>query len=153
MANYFILKKLKNIGGNMSKESNIGKGLFVGFLTGGLIGAAIALLYAPKSGKELRKDIKEKTDDLLDEAEKYVGLAKEKATAAYNEGKKKSERLVSDAKVKADALIKDAEKVYRDAKSKTGDAFVGGKETFIAESGKIKEAVKAGIDAYKESKK
>lgn len=28
------------------------------FLVGGLIGAAIALLYAPKSGRETRKDIK-----------------------------------------------------------------------------------------------
>ncbi|HUI46325.1 MAG TPA: YtxH domain-containing protein [Nitrospirota bacterium] len=32
--------------------------LFVPFLVGGLVGAGVALLLAPKSGKELRKDIK-----------------------------------------------------------------------------------------------
>ena len=44
------------------------KGLLIGFLTGGIVGAAIALLYAPKSGKELRKDIKDKADEFKDEA-------------------------------------------------------------------------------------
>ena len=39
------------------KESNI----VVPFLVGGLVGAGIALLLAPKSGKELRNDIRDVT--------------------------------------------------------------------------------------------
>ena len=136
----------------MSKDSRVGKGLLIGFLTGGIVGAALALLYAPKSGKELRKDLKGKADELLDEAEKYVDIAKEKAADAVNEGKKKSERLITDAKVKAEALMKDAEKLFSDAKVKANDAYSQGKETISSETGKIKSAVKAGIDAYKETK-
>ena len=45
----------------MSQENGYVKGLFIGLLTGSAIGAIVALLYAPKSGKELRKDIKIKT--------------------------------------------------------------------------------------------
>ena len=136
-----------------TKESNISKGLLIGFLTGGIVGAAVALLYAPKSGKELRSDIKGKADDLLDEAEKYLDVAKEKATHIYNDGKKKSDLLISEAKVKADELIKDAEKVFTEAKEKAGQAISTGKETVATESDKIKNAFKAGVDAYKDAKK
>ena len=58
----------------MSQENNFGSGFFVGLLAGGAIGAAFALLYAPKTGKELRQDIKSRTDDYLDEADKYIRI-------------------------------------------------------------------------------
>lgn len=128
------------------------KGLLIGFLTGGIVGAAIALLYAPKSGKELRKDIKDKADEFKDEAEKYLDVAKEKAVDLINEGKKRSEKLVTDAKIKADELIKDAEKVFHDAKNKATEAFSSGKETINTEGSRLKTAVKAGVEAYKETK-
>lgn len=69
-------------------ENNMGKGLLIGFLAGGAVGAVLALLYAPKSGKELRNDIKVKADGYLDEAEKYIAEAKDKAKDLINEGKK-----------------------------------------------------------------
>ena len=34
------------------------KGLMMGFLAGGIVGAVVALLYAPKAGRELRNDIR-----------------------------------------------------------------------------------------------
>lgn len=40
----------------MSQEKSFLRGL----LLGGLVGAVAALLYAPKSGKEMRRDIKRK---------------------------------------------------------------------------------------------
>jgi Gas vesicle protein len=33
------------------------KDVFIGGVIGGLIGAAVALLFAPKSGEEVRKDL------------------------------------------------------------------------------------------------
>jgi gas vesicle protein len=36
-----------------------GRSVILPFLVGGLVGAGIALLLAPKSGRELRKDIKD----------------------------------------------------------------------------------------------
>jgi gas vesicle protein len=136
----------------MSRESNLSKGLMIGFLTGGIVGAAIALLYAPKSGKELRKDIKDKADEYYDEAEKYLDVAKDKATEVMNEGKKKSEVLVADAKRKATELYQDAEKVFQGAKQKATEAVSSTKETVLTEGEKLKSAVKAGVDAYNETK-
>ena len=47
-------------------------GLMAGALLGGLIGAALALLYAPQSGDETRKILKNK----VDEAKKDLNKAK-----------------------------------------------------------------------------
>lgn len=53
-------KKIKLEDYTMSEERGVAKGLFLGFLAGGIVGGVLALLYAPKSGKELRQDIRNK---------------------------------------------------------------------------------------------
>jgi len=133
-------------------ENNVGKGLLIGFLAGGAVGAVLALLYAPKSGKELRGDIKEKADEYLGEAEKYIAEAKDKAKDMINEGKKKSEKLISDAKLKSEELLRDAEKIFGEAKVKASTAVNTGKENIESEGGRLRDAVKAGVDAYKGAK-
>ncbi|MDY0082268.1 MAG: YtxH domain-containing protein [Ignavibacteriaceae bacterium] len=136
----------------MSRDNNLAKGFFIGFLAGGTVGAIIALLTAPKSGKELRADIKSRSEEYLDEAEKYLAEAKDKARELINEGKKKSERIILDARTKSEDILKDAEKIFKDAKVKTTDAYQSGKEKIETETERIKSSVKAGIDAYKEAK-
>lgn len=136
----------------MSQDSNFSSGVFIGLLAGGAMGAALALLYAPKTGKELRQEIKTKTDDYLDDADKYIAEAKDKAIHLINDGKKKSEKLIKDAKERSDELLKDAEKVLEDAKSKTDEFVKTGKVKVEQKSGQIKSAIKAGVDAYKETK-
>jgi len=137
----------------MSHENNFSKGLLIGLLTGGAIGAVLALLYAPKSGRELRNDIRLKADDYLDDAERYITEAKDKAIDLINDGKRKSDKLIKDAKDKSDVLLKDAEKMFKDAKTKTGDFLETGKENIDHKRDQIKSAIKAGVDAYKETKK
>lgn len=46
----------------MTKNKGTGK-----FVLGALIGAGVALMFAPKSGKELRKELKVKIDELVEE--------------------------------------------------------------------------------------
>ena len=59
----------------MNKDHAIGFG--VGLLAGAVIGGVIALLYAPKSGKETRQLIKDKVTDVVD-------AVKEKTTGAVH---------------------------------------------------------------------
>ncbi|MEI7812385.1 MAG: YtxH domain-containing protein [Ignavibacteria bacterium] len=137
----------------MSRDNGVAKGLLIGFLTGSVVGSVIALLYTPKSGKELRKDIREKTDEFVEDAEKYIADARGKAVDLINDGKKKSERIIADAKVKVESLLHDAEKVLNEAKEKT-DGFVNNsKDTVLKEGDKLKSAIKAGVDAYKNEQK
>ncbi len=122
-------------------EDRMAKGLLVGFISGAVVGGVLALLYAPKSGKELRQDLKKKSEELADDVEVYLRDAQSKAKTLINEGKEKSAHLISDAKVKAEGLLKEAEQVLADAKHKVAE-----------ESGRLKTAVKAGVDAFKEER-
>ena len=53
------------------------RSLLVPFLVGGFVGAGIALLLAPKSGRELRKDIKDIASDTRDKITTTVEKGKE----------------------------------------------------------------------------
>ena len=128
----------------MGQNDRIVKGLVIGFLAGSAIGAALALLYAPKSGKELRADLKEKADDILEDADGYLQAAKSKASTIMSEARKRSDQLVSDAQKKAQTLIEDADKVLSGARQKTASV--------VEEGVRLKDAVKAGVDAYKEER-
>jgi gas vesicle protein len=106
------------------------------------VGALVALLYAPKSGRELRADIKEKADGLMEGAEEYITAARSKAGEIVSDAKKRSDQLITDAKHKADSLLEDADKVISDARSKA--------VPLVQEGARLKNAVKAGIDAFKD---
>ena len=70
-----------------TKETS-GRSIVVPFLVGGLMGAGIALLLAPKSGKELRKDIKDaasKTASTIKEGKNAVTEAIEAGKQAFLE--------------------------------------------------------------------
>jgi gas vesicle protein len=128
----------------MTQNSGMMKGLVIGLLAGSAIGAIVALLYAPKSGKELRADIRDKTDDLMENAEGYMEAAKSKASEMVSNAKKKSDQLITDAHSKAHSLLEDADKVISDAKLKAG--------RIVEEGTRVKDAVKAGMDAYKQER-
>ena len=76
------------------------KALLIGFLAGGITGSVLSLLYAPTSGKKLRRKITDKTEDLIDEAEEFYEAKKEKAEEIIKEGKKKASELIEDSKKK-----------------------------------------------------
>lgn len=63
----------------MKEELEVTKerSILVPFLVGGLVGAGAALLLAPKSGRELRKDIKDIAADSRDKVAKTVEKGKE----------------------------------------------------------------------------
>lgn len=134
------------------EENNSAKSLLLGFITGSVVGASIALLFAPKSGKELRSDIRIKKDELLDDTSEYLQIAKTKAGDLINEGKRKSEELISDAKKKASSLIGDANSILNDAKEKATNTIGSTKEKISGETDRVKDAFKAGIEAFNQEK-
>ena len=129
----------------MSQENGYVKGLFMGLLAGGSIVALVTLLFAPKSGKELRRDIKNKTDEYYDDTEKFIVDAKVKAKDMMNEGKKRSEQMILNAKAKSEELLKNAERIFTEAKSKTGSIVSTGKQVVDGETEKLKTSFKAGV--------
>ena len=117
--------------------SNKGSKKFLyGFIAGGIVGAALAFLYAPKTGKELRGSIKDNTDKAVNELDEYFEYAKSSVGEVVNEARKKSEDLVNQAKKQAKSLIQESE-----------DLLSKAKDIDIEED--IKNFHVSGIDAYK----
>lgn len=61
--------------------------VLLSFLLGGVVGAGLALIFAPQSGTETRQKIRELADDAKEKTTQYVHQAKEKANALVEEGK------------------------------------------------------------------
>lgn len=103
----------------MSKNKGLGK-----FVLGAGLGAGIALLFSTKKGEELRKDLKEKLDTMLDKAKE---LDVKEVTEEFNLKVEKIKRELKDldkekaldiAKEKAEELKIKAEELYALAKEK-----------------------------------
>ena len=79
------------------------RSLLVPFLVGGFVGAGIALLLAPKSGRELRKDIKDIASDTRDK----IATTVEKGKELYVEGTEAVKHAIEAGK---DAYVSEIEK-------------------------------------------
>ena len=64
-----------------------------GFLLGGLIGAVVGILFAPKAGREIRQEISDETEKMVNKLKADL----EKAKVTFEEGKQKiMEKLNND---------------------------------------------------------
>lgn len=69
------------------KESESGGGFVAGFLLGGIAGAALALLLAPRTGDENAGTLRERTIELRLKAEEAAAKAREEADELLARGK------------------------------------------------------------------
>jgi len=122
------------------------KGFIVGALVGGAMGAITALLFAPKSGEELRRDISDKSTELYLKAGNLSQDASYEISNAINIGKKKADDIIYSAREKADELIANAEQTLKDARSKINSA----KNAVSDGMSTLKNAANFGIDTFKE---
>lgn len=60
------------------EDDNTGPAILAAFLVGGIVGAGLALLFAPKAGKRTRRQIAELADDVKDYAADYTKKLKDK---------------------------------------------------------------------------
>lgn len=82
---------------------------FVSGLTLGLgLGALAALLYAPKSGKEMREDLMDKSEDLKAIALDYMELLTVKGEELLSATKDKTENLVDKLNETKDSIAQKA---------------------------------------------
>jgi gas vesicle protein len=77
-----------------------GGGFIIGLALGALVGAAAALLLAPESGEDLRKDITEKGDELKTKAQQQVDALQEQGRIVLSDNVKKAQQVVQEAQVK-----------------------------------------------------
>src|SRR5687768_7597872 len=104
-------------------------------LIGGGIGAILALLFAPKSGEELRGDIADATRKGIDRSREAAQQLSDRAGEYYETTRERASELYSHA----------AEKVGEVAKS--------AREVASQKTGTVAAAIDAGKKAYQEEKR
>jgi gas vesicle protein len=102
---------------------NNGGDKFLYFLAGAGIGAVLALLFAPKSGKETRDYIARTATDSKDfiankygEGKQYVGETGRKVTEDFNAFLDKSKEAVQRQKEQLNAAFEAGKAAYREEK-------------------------------------
>lgn len=99
----------------MSEERGVCAGtVLASFVAGAAIGAVLALLYAPKSGQEMRENIADLTEDAVDKIKEYAKEAQEKIKAAIEDGK---ETIVEKKSVLASAIEAGREAMQKERSS------------------------------------
>ncbi|MGM9988713.1 MAG: YtxH domain-containing protein [Bacillaceae bacterium] len=79
LTNYFEQKKKEKLRQERQRKA---KAAAAGVLTGSIVGAVGGLLFAPKSGKETRKDIADYSNNVTTEISDKLSDGKEKLTEA-----------------------------------------------------------------------
>lgn len=87
--------------------------LFMGFLIGSILGAVTTILFAPKSGKELRSVIKEKKSEVLKDGKEI-----------YSDASARAKEIVDEAKHQAKELKKEANHYLSEARQKVKEILV-----------------------------
>ncbi len=102
-----------------SEEGGNGvKSVILPFFIGGIIGAGIALLLAPKSGRETRQLITDTAEDVKEKAEQYAGQAKGAVASAVEKGK----GLFQERKTVITTAIEAGKEAYEKEKEKLAKA-------------------------------
>ncbi len=112
-----------------------------GVLIGGALGAVAALLYAPKSGRETREELSGRMDDMYAKAREEYDSSLERARKSYENTISRLKELENSAKVKAEEV----EEIV-------GDVVEKGKEQVEHSRGRLKDALDAAKNAFKEEK-
>jgi len=115
-------------------------------LIGGGIGAVIALLFAPKSGQELRGDLADATRKGIDRSREAAQQLGERAGEYYESTRERAGELYNQAASKAS-------EVDSQASEKVGEVANTARATAARQTSTVAAAIDAGKKAYQEEKR
>ncbi len=101
------------------KDEGSGSGaLLLSFLLGGVVGAGLALLIAPQAGEETRRKIRNLADDIKDRTNEYINETRERVSSVADDGRSYYDEKKS--------LVKAAIDAGKDAYEKEKEKFAKG---------------------------
>lgn len=112
-------------------ERDSGLEFFAGFVIGGLVGAAVALILAPQSGEETRAQIREKGIELKTRAEEWAVEARQRAEELSAEARQRAEELSAETRKKIEDIIADTRVRLEEAIEEGRKAAVKRKEELL----------------------
>lgn len=110
----------------MSQDQGNAKGFMKGLLIGGIVGSVVALLFAPKSGKETQADLKRKARSMKHDLDAMLEQMQLDLVGRIDNLKDVAKDLQGEARVESEGLIRRAELLKSDlAKSATNVSRAG----------------------------
>ena len=125
----------------MSKKSGLGK-----FLLGAGIGVGLGILFAPKSGKETRADLKKKMDNLLEKV-KNIDVEEVKQTIEEKVREIKEDLKNLDKETVAAKIKEQAKKIRKKADELVTYAVEKGTPVIEAAAREVKESTIKALEA------
>jgi gas vesicle protein len=123
-------------------EKNGEFGAFMsGFVIGGLVGAAVALLLAPQSGEETRQVIRDRSIELKDKATETAEEARARAEKAAAEARARADELSRQAREKSEELKQRGQVVLEEQRSRLEEAIEAGKTAATQKREELAETV------------
>jgi gas vesicle protein len=118
-------------------------------LVGGGIGAILALLFAPKSGQELRGDIADVTRKGIEKGKETAAIVGERAGEYYEVTRDKASELYQTGREKAGELTEKAREAVASTANPFSAALEAGKEAYSDEKRKTEsKAITEGRPSY-----
>ncbi len=90
----------------------------IGFIIGGLTGAAIALIMAPQTGEETRAVLRDRAIELRDKAQETAQVAREQVGSTASEVRSRATDVASKAKASAEELRQRGQVVIEEQRSR-----------------------------------
>lgn len=115
-------------------------------LIGGGIGAILALLFAPKSGEELRGDIADATRKGIDRSREAAQHLGDRAGEYYTAGRERAGEYYEATRDRAAEL-------YSQAAEKVGDVAQSARDAASRQTNTVAAAIDAGRKAYQDEKR
>lgn len=85
-------------------DRNGGATFLIGFIAGSMLGAGLALLFAPRAGDETRRDVAERAQRVRERAREGLGSASERVTHFAERGKAMYQTAAEKAREAAQAV-------------------------------------------------
>jgi gas vesicle protein len=124
-----------------------GGSVFAAFLLGGLVGAVLGLLFAPRSGKETRELIAERTGEYWGEAGEFYVNGKEKVAGAVAAGQQNAAEKGEQLRAKIDEARGRLQDQVAQSASAAKDKLAETTPAVHAVVDKAADATKAGVGA------
>jgi gas vesicle protein len=96
------------------RKKFLAKGLTIGVAAGSALGALCGMLFAPKSGKETRQQIKNEVTEAAKKASDEMKVVSEKAAVGLKEVSGKATDGIKDIAAKANEIVKEKMKLKKD---------------------------------------
>ena len=109
------------------------------FLIGGLVGAAVALLYAPRSGYETRAMVTDKMNAAWGEAQELGAQASDKAQQVYQDATSKGQELYGAASARVQEAADNIKPVFSEKNDDLREKIEAARQRIAAQVAKNAE--------------